>query len=139
MNQLNPVMQGQCLCGGIRYEVTALEPKMGHCHCTMCRKFHGAAFATFGEVKAENFRWLLGQELLQSYVAENKTSRQFCKNCGSSLIFIAVDSDQSVIEFSLATLDSEPTRQPDVHVYTAHKAPWYEITDNLPQFDNGRE
>ena len=56
MSNPNDAMRGTCLCGGIVYEVNALEPKMGHCHCSMCRKFHGAAFATYGEAKRENFR-----------------------------------------------------------------------------------
>ena len=43
--------KGLCLCGSIKYAVDKIEPKMGHCHCSMCRKFHGAAFATFGEAK----------------------------------------------------------------------------------------
>lgn len=132
-------MRGQCLCGGIEYQVERLESKMGHCHCRMCRKFHGAAFATYGEAKQENFRWLQGQALLQSFTAPNGTTRQFCKNCGSSMIFISAASDGSLVEFALGTLDCEPTAKPDVHIYTEHKAAWFEITDGLPQFDNGRE
>ncbi len=54
--------RGQCLCGGVQYEVVQIGAKMGHCHCTMCRKFHGAAFATYGEARAEDFRWLAGEE-----------------------------------------------------------------------------
>jgi hypothetical protein len=63
---ISPV-HGQCLCGAVKYEVDAIGPRMAHCHCSMCRKFHGAAFATFGEARAEDFRWLEGEHLLSSY------------------------------------------------------------------------
>ncbi len=59
---------GQCLCGSVIYKVAAIENRMGHCHCSMCRKFHGAAFATFGEAKAEHFRWVTGEDQLKSLV-----------------------------------------------------------------------
>ena len=70
--------RGQCLCGAIKYAVDAIEPRMGHCHCSMCRKFHGAAFATFGEVKVEQFHWLSGESQLESYRATNGTGLQIC-------------------------------------------------------------
>ncbi len=38
---------------------------MAHCHCSMCRKFHGAAFSTYGEAKIENFKWLQGEGFLK--------------------------------------------------------------------------
>lgn len=50
--------RGQCLCGTVKYAVDAIGPRMAHCHCSMCRQFHGAAFATFGEARAADFCWL---------------------------------------------------------------------------------
>ena len=130
--------KGQCLCGSIKYQVDKIEPKMGHCHCSMCRKFHGAAFATFGEAKRENFHWINGEDLLQSYRAENGTTRKFCKQCGSSLIFEASDDSTGVVEFSLGTLDSHLDASPDVHIFVGSKANWSKICDGLPQFDGDR-
>ena len=101
------IYSGQCLCGSIKYEVTNIEPKMGHCHCSMCRKFHGSAFATFGEAKSENFKWVAGEDQLKSYKADNGTIRKFCNNCGSSLVFQDSVDSIDVVEFSLGTLDSK--------------------------------
>ncbi|CZF82321.1 Putative glutathione-dependent formaldehyde-activating enzyme [Grimontia celer] len=130
--------KGRCLCGQIQYEVDHIEPQMGHCHCSMCRKFHGAAFATFGEAKAENFRLTKGEDKLKVYVAENGTKRTFCENCGSSLLFEPSTSDGSLVEFTLGTLESDIPLKPDVHIFKKYKAQWYDITDELPQFDEGR-
>ncbi len=130
--------RGSCLCGSIKYEVDHIEPHMAHCHCSMCRKFHGAAFATFGEAKKENFRWLSGEELLSSYVADNGTTRQFCSRCGSSMTFRASSGQENVVEFSLGTLDSDIVERPDAHIFVAYKANWLELNNGLPQYSEGR-
>jgi len=139
MPKLSGKKNGQCLCGKIKYEVTKIEDRMGHCHCSMCRKFHGAAFATLGEAKTENFRWVTGEAQLKSYVAPNGTTRKFCNNCGSSLIFEPAGDAGELIEFSLGTLDSDIELKPDAHIYTEFGANWYETSDNLPKYEKGRD
>jgi hypothetical protein len=34
---------------------------------------------------------------------------------------------------ALGTLDTDPGLRPERHVFVANKAPWFEITDALPQ------
>ena len=135
----NQSLTGQCLCGQIKYQVNHIEPNLGHCHCKMCRKFHGAAFATIAEAKIENFHWLKGEGLLKSYFAKNNTERKFCSVCGSSMIFVPSNDKGELIEFALGTLDADIDIKPDVHIFTQSKASWYEITDGLPQFLRGRD
>jgi hypothetical protein len=130
--------QGQCLCGAIKYEADSVDDKMGHCHCSLCQKFHGAAFATFGSVAIGDFRWLSGETQLQTYMADNGTKRKFCKQCGSSLIFESAKAN-GLIEFSLATLDEAPPLSPDAHIYTRSRVDWLNIDDDpLPKHDSGR-
>lgn len=132
-------LKGSCLCGLIKYEVKAIESRMGHCHCSMCRKFHGAAFATLGEAKVDNFRWVAGKSHLKTYLGGNGTVRKFCENCGSSLIFVPSNDDGKLVEFSLGTLDTEITERPDAHVFINSKPNWSEVNDDLPKFDRGRK
>ena len=129
---------GECLCGSIQYKVDKILPRMGHCHCSMCRKFHGASFATFGEAKKEHFHWVKGLEFLKSYQAENGTIRQFCEKCGSSLIFKPANDKDEVVEFTLGTLNDDIEQKPDAHIFVGFKANWVEICDDLPQFYEGR-
>ncbi len=112
---------------------------MGHCHCSMCRKFHGAAFATFGEAKSENFHWIEGENYLQAYKAENGTIRKFCKQCGSSMIFEVANDIGEMVEFALGTLDSDLDRQPDTHIFVSSKANWSVVNDGLSQFEGDRD
>jgi len=126
--------QGGCLCGAIRYQIDAFGPRIAHCHCTMCQRFHGAAFSTFGEVQSEHFKWLQGRAALQSYEAENGTIRQFCVHCGSSLLFLSpYNRKNGTIEVAIATLDDPQSLEPDAHIYTSTQVPWFKLCDDLPQ------
>lgn len=138
MNQSNP-LQGSCLCGAVRYEVDRLETRMAHCHCVMCRKFHGAAHSTYGEAKVEHFRWTRGEDQLKVFVAENDTTRQFCSNCGSSMTFTPSAGGEGLVEFSLGTLDTPIPERPDAHVFMDFKADWGSVEDDLTKFSEGRD
>jgi hypothetical protein len=129
---------GSCLCDGVQYQVDHIEPDLGHCHCTMCRKFHGASFATLGEAKADNFTWIKGEGLLESYKAENGTIRQFCRRCGSSMTFSVSNNEEGLVEFALGTLDSDIPNLPDAHIFLDFAANWSCLNDELPKYREGR-
>ena len=138
MSAQTNIYTGSCLCGAVKYEVKKIEPHMAHCHCNMCRKFHGAAFASFGEAKPENFKWLQGKDKLVDYVASNQSTRRFCKTCGSSMTFQPSFDNGGLIEFTLGTLDTPILEKPDAHIFTDFKANWYDVKDDLPCHGNGR-
>ncbi len=131
---------GSCLCGKITFAADEFLPRVGHCHCKMCQKFHGAAFSTFVEVKLADFHWLTGKELLAEYQAENQSVRKFCRNCGSSLVFESkYNRADQTIEVALACFDKHQQVKPDAHIYVQSKAQWFELNDNLPQYLAYRE
>ena len=131
--------KGSCLCGRIRFEVDQFEPQTGNCHCSMCRKFHGAAYATLAEARREHFRWTAGVNLLKGYTADNGTTRSFCKNCGSSLTFASLNADPDLVEIALGCFDDEVPVKPDAHIYVASGAKWALPQDDLPQYETGRD
>jgi hypothetical protein len=131
--------KGSCLCGKIRFEVDHFAPQTGNCHCSMCRKFHGAAYATIAEAKREHFRWTTGADLLKGYTADNGTTRSFCSNCGSSLTFASPNADPDLIEIALGCFDDEVPVHPDAHIYVASGAKWALPQDDLPQYEAGRD
>ena len=99
--------RGSCLCAAIQFEVDEFAPQTGNCHCSMCRKFHGAAYATIAEAKQQHFRWLCGEDSLKAYTADNGTTRRFCEHCGSSLTFSSPAADPELVEISLGCFDDE--------------------------------
>ena len=131
--------KGSCLCGKIRFEVDEFEPQTGNCHCSMCRKFHGAAYATIAEARHEHFRWTAGADLLKGYTADNGTTRSFCANCGSSLTFASPNADPELVEIALGCFDDEVPVKPDAHIYVGSGAQWATPDDDLPQFEAGRD
>ena len=131
--------RGSCLCGAIQFEVDRFEPNTGNCHCSMCRKFHGAAYATIAEARRRNFRWLQGSERLKSYTADNGTTRRFCELCGSSLTFSSPLADPDLVEIALGCFDGDVPVRPDAHIYVASGTKWARPEDDLPQYEAGRD
>jgi len=126
---------GSCLCKQVTFEVEKFQGLIGHCHCKMCQKFHGAAFSTFAETKKKNLHWLSGEKSLKEYCAENGSIRTFCISCGSSLLFESnYNRNDGTIEIALAAFDSLENLYIDAHIYTESKADWFDINDNLPQY-----
>lgn len=128
----NPrIIRGSCLCAGVRYRITGPVGEISHCHCSMCRKAHGAAFATYAPVRRGDFEWLDGESLVRGYPSSPGIERTFCERCGSTLQFIKRD-DPEYVELALGTLDDDPGVRPALHIWVDSMAPWDAITDRLP-------
>ena len=127
------MLRGSCLCGGVRYEISGALSGALNCHCSMCRKAHGAAFRSRARVRAADFRWVGGEELVTYYESSPGNHRGFCRVCGSPLLS-RFDHDPSIYGLPLGALDDDPGVKPKFHVFVANKAPWFDITDELPQF-----
>lgn len=128
--------KGSCLCGKIRYSVSGFNEEVANCHCSMCRKFHGAAFGTLVAVK--DLSWLSGEQLLKEYVAPNGSIRTFCINCGSSLGFRVNDAPPEKIELAIAAFDSDIPVSIDAQIYTDYKVNWIELNEDMPIFNECR-
>ena len=126
------MIRGSCLCGSVRYEVHGSLGRVSHCHCSMCRKAHGAAFATYGRVESGDFVLVSGADDIASYQSSPEVTRTFCKRCGSALQFITTKRPGS-FSVALGTLDDDPGVQASLHIFVGSKAPWFDITDDLPQ------
>ncbi len=129
--------QGSCLCGEIRFSVSGFDNPTTNCYCSMCRKFHGAAFATLTEV--QGLTWLSGQHLLKEFIAANGTIRTFCSHCGSSLGFRGKDCSHDDIELAIANFDDDIPITIDAQIYTAYKPSWCQLQADLPAFAEGWE
>ncbi len=127
------MLRGSCLCGGIRYQVTGQLSGALNCHCSMCRKAPGGAFRTRARVKAVDFHLIQGEDLVTYYQSSPGTYRGFCRVCGSPILS-KFEVDQAQYALPLGALDDDPGVKPQCHVHVASKAPWYTITDDLPQF-----
>ena len=129
----NHKLTGGCLCGSVRYEVAAPLGTVEHCHCSMCRKAHGTAFSTNAVIPTAALKVTSGAELISEYESSPNRRKCFCSKCGSQLFIRRTDKPDFTV-VTLGTIAGEPPALPERHVFVESKAPWYRITDALPQF-----
>ena len=123
---------GNCLCGGVKFE-TASVPLIVLCHCSICRRANGGAFDAGAPVPAKDFRFIQGEELIQPYESSPGVHRCFCRVCGSRVPSMARNGELYFVPAGLFGDDLGVT--PALHIFAASKAPWWQITDDLPQFE----
>ena len=128
------MISGRCECGRIRYMVDSEIADFSHCHCSQCRRLHGAAYATFAGVSRDKFRYVSGETDIKVYASSESNHRVFCAECGSS-IFVESKQEPEALYISMSTVDGDPPRPPGYHIYVGSKASWHEITDDLEQYD----
>ena len=126
------MIQGSCLCGSVRYEVRGPLGPATHCHCSMCRKAHGAAFGSYARVQRSEFVLLSGADDIASYQSSPEVTRTFCRRCGSTLQFIRA-TQPNTFSLALGTLDDDPGVRPSMHIHIESKVPWLDINDGIPQ------
>ena len=132
------MLKGGCLCGRIRYEIDGPVGTSLYCHCSMCRKSHGTAFRARLSLPKSSFRIVQGEDLLTSYRSSSDTLKTFCRICGSPTVNSWAPEPDSY-GLAMGSLDDDPGIRPTCHEFVGSKAPWYEITDRLPQYQSFRE
>ena len=125
---------GSCLCGSVTWKIDAPLSDVFTCHCSMCRKSHGTAYAAFAMAPGGAVHITSGADDIVPYAATARAPRPFCRTCGSRVPPATHDTPRvSVLLGPLLDADGElPLR---AHCFVASKAPWYEITDKAQQLD----
>jgi hypothetical protein len=126
-------IHGSCLCGDIAWETSGEPAVMSHCHCSRCRKTHGAAFGTYLMAPAAGFRLTRGRGRMVRRESSPGFFRPFCGRCGSVVPDGTVMHDQVFVP--AGPLDDDPGVRPLAHIFVASKAPWVDIRDALPRFE----
>lgn len=120
---------GSCLCGTVRWRMEGPYPRMTNCHCSMCRKAHAAAFATYVIADTDKYELLAGADAVSVYESSDKLHRNFCSQCGSVVPFDA----GGYMVVPAGCLDDDPGIRPGRHIFVASKAPWHVIAGDVPQ------
>ena len=131
-------LQGGCLCGAVRYELTAPFINAGYCHCTRCQRRTGTGSSANGRVPREGFALLSGEEQLRSFQPPDGMPKVFCVTCGSALFSGRLLQDEQVA-VRLGTLDGDPGIRPEYHQFVDFAVSWEEIPDDgLPRYGGPR-
>lgn len=127
-------LRGRCLCEAVSYEINGDLGPIFNCHCSKCRRWHGAAFRTRASIDVSQFKWLSGEDNLSTYNSSENVTKYFCRTCGSPLISTYRDRP-SVLGIPLGGLEGDITGKPEAHIFTGSKASWYDVSDQLPQYE----
>lgn len=120
---------GGCLCGGVRYEVTAPPLSVGYCHCTRCQRRTGTAASVQARLAPGSFRIVRGEELVRAYAPPDGFHKCFCSICGSALWSKDPEND-AVMSVRLGTFDGDPGLRPTFRAFVAYAAAWEPVPDD---------
>ena len=123
-------LSGKCECGAVRYQVADAFRYAANCHCSNCRAGTGSAFKPFAGIERDKLEVVEGADALLVW-GDDKENHTRCGICGSLLY--SVVRDGAYVHVAMGSLADEPTIRPTEHIFVGSKAPWFEISDDLPQ------
>ena len=123
---------GRCLCGAVEYRVADQFLYAANCHCSNCRRTTGSAFKPFAGIERDKLSVSKGEDGLMIFGEENGHDVH-CRVCGSLLY--SVVRDGAYVHVAMGTLVDDPSIRPAEHIFVGSKAPWFTITDDLPQYE----
>jgi len=124
------MLSGKCECGAVRYQVADEFRYAANCHCANCRASSGSAFKPFAGIERAKLEVTEGADRLLVWGEENANHTR-CAVCGSLLY--SVVRDGAYVHVAMGSLVDTPSVRPTEHIFVGSKAPWHEITDDLPQ------
>jgi len=126
-------VHGSCFCGAVRFEVGFPTAFCAHCHCSMCRRSHGAAYVTWFGAAKERFKITSGANELVHFASSDHGKRSFCGRCGSTL-FCELAEHPGIVDVVLANVAEPLDRRPQMHVFFSDRVSWANVgCDGLPR------
>lgn len=132
-------IQGGCLCGGVRFELSERPAVAGYCHCTRCQRRTGTGSSAQAGVDGRTFRLLQGAELIRGWRPPGGGYEKcFCGECGAHL-FSRDPEDPTRMAVRMAAFDEDPGVRPSYRQFVAYAAAWEPIPDDgLERFPESR-
>lgn len=124
-----PVYEGGCLCGRVRYRAQGVRYAPHYCHCRMCQRVVGAPVVAWVNLPRAGFAFTAAEPAY--HTSSPGIRRGFCAHCGAS-ICTDEDGDDHVC-VTIATLDDPEAIRPGYHIWTDSRLSWLTIEDGLPR------
>lgn len=131
---------GGCLCGEIRYRVTAQPLRVSFCHCRYCQKARGGAYAVEPIFDKDSFELTAGTPRCHDTVSSGSGKvihNNFCATCGSG-VYYSFERYQTVVGLHAGTFDTPDWFEwgPDnaKHIFLSSALPGTVIPAGIPTF-----
>jgi hypothetical protein len=121
MNDWKLPWDGGCLCGGIRFRVSAPPILTMACHCTGCQKLSASAFSLTIVVPSAGFEIVKGEPVVGGMHGIHR--QLYCPHC-KNWMFTHPQGLDFMVNVRATMLDDHTWYEPFVEVYTAEKLPW---------------
>jgi len=122
MNKTNH--HGSCLCGAVKFQAHATALRVSHCHCIMCQKQHGAAYASYATFNESDIKIVQGKNNITSFKSTDTVIRNFCDQCGSNISWQSTTASPARIGYALGIFDSTFEKQSIKDIFTESNACW---------------
>ena len=124
--------KGSCLCGNVAYECDEIGPAITKCHCTLCKKTSGSAYADYTTTPIGKFRWSLGEDLLTKIESSPGNFRNFCSKCGTHMP--TLHPSMGIAFVQPGTLDTREDLVESAHMFVRSQSPWHRLEPGLKEF-----
>lgn len=133
MNDTRTPLEGSCLCGAVRFEISGRVSPIGQCHCSKCRKVSGAASGAILYTAVGSLHWRAGEERIRRFLLPDGWGTDFCDTCGSPLP--RLHPNGRIYFVPAGALDGDPGVKVERHIFVGSRAPWDEIGGDALQFE----
>ncbi len=132
---MSDFVNGGCLCGRVKFQVTGPFIAFHVCHCTQCQRSTGSAHASNIFSDRKNIKWLQGEDLVRRFDPDeaDMISKAFCTHCGSLVPYISAKSGKLIIP--AGGLSEDPGIRPQDNIFWKDRAAWYDAVSQAPRFE----
>ncbi len=127
-------VSGSCFCGAVKFHFDLPSKWCAHCHCSMCRKVHGAGYVTWVGFADTHFHLDEGKSELSWFESSKGANRGSCSTCSSSMLFRS-ERWAGELHVALACLDEPIDRQPQAHAFHDSHVDWMPLDDALSVYN----
>ena len=130
-----PGVRGSCLCGDVAFAIDAPPLRFMYCPCSRCRLARSAAHASNLFYPLAAFRWLRGEDRVTEFALPEaeRFGVAFCRRCGSGVA--RPSSQRQVVLVPAGSLDDDPGRCAEAHIFVDSRAHWDLIGDDgIPRY-----
>lgn len=124
-------VKGGCLCGQVRYSISAVLIDAGFCHCRICQRSSGAPTLMWLTIPRSGFQYTHGHAA--AFSSSKQAQREFCAHCGTQIAF-RVNQQSQTIDVTVCSLDNSAAVEPEYHIWMQSKAKWLHVNDELPRY-----
>ncbi len=129
-------VEGGCQCGAVRYKLKAAPLAVYACHCKDCQRFSGTTHSISMVVPADQLQLTLGVlSMFEKPADSGRIVRMLgCQGCGTK-IWNEPANNPDMLILKAGTLDDLSWAAPVGNIWTASKAPWVDLDENVPNFE----